>query len=418
MKNINLIKNIVISNKSVVENYFFMTILQVINSFFYLLIYPYLIRVLGETGYGIYVFATTISTFFLFFINFGLDLPATKAVAESNGDKNKIEEIFSIIFTAKTCLFTLCTLLFFVFLFTIPIFKDNMLIFILCYLPIYSFVLFPQWFFQGIQKMRIVTYIQLGVKFLSLPFIFFLVNNSDDLIIYVFIVSITTILGGLIAFYLIYTKYNLKIYWSDLVEIKKWLKFAQPFFYSSIAGSIKEYSIPIIVGSFFDMKDVAIYDLANKIIIVPRTLFMSVNAAIFPKLIVNLKKETVKKMIKIEALLSISVVLFIVLFGKYIVMLMGGEGMETAYYLSILLSTTIISWLVVGVYINFVFIPNEKNHFIAKNQIMALVAFFSACLGGLFICQNIIVFGFAMALSGIVEIFYCSYITRVNKFLV
>ena len=34
-----------------------MTILQILNFLFYLLIYPYLIRVLGAENYGLYVFA-------------------------------------------------------------------------------------------------------------------------------------------------------------------------------------------------------------------------------------------------------------------------------------------------------------------------------------------------------------------------
>ena len=64
---------LVFNNKKIIENYFFMTVLQVLNSFFYLLIYPYLIRALGGSAYGLYVFATSISTYFLFVINFGFD---------------------------------------------------------------------------------------------------------------------------------------------------------------------------------------------------------------------------------------------------------------------------------------------------------------------------------------------------------
>ena len=63
------------------------------------------------------------------------------------------------------------------------------------------------------------------------------------------------------------------------------------------------------------MKDVAIYDLANKIIIVPRTIFMSVNSAIFPKLIVNIRNSLVKKIIRTEFFISFSVVLVIIVFG-------------------------------------------------------------------------------------------------------
>ena len=44
------------NNTKVVENYAFMTILQVLNICFYLLIYPFLIRVLGAESYGLYAF--------------------------------------------------------------------------------------------------------------------------------------------------------------------------------------------------------------------------------------------------------------------------------------------------------------------------------------------------------------------------
>lgn len=404
--------NRISNNKKIIENYFFMTILQVLNSFFYLLIYPYLIRVLGGDAYGLFVFGTSVATYFLFFINFGFDLPATKEVAENYDNKEKLEDILSCIFTSKTYLFFVSLAVLILLIFFFPIFEKNKIIFFLCFISIYSFVLFPQWFFQGLQRMKIVTYIQLGFKFASLPVIFFLIKNTSDLLLYVIIITTTNILGALVAFIIIRFKYHFKITWVSHLRLKKWFKNSQPFFLSSLASSIKEYSIPIIIGSFFGMKEVAIYDLANKLIIVPRTLFMSVNAAIFPKLIININTAFVKKLIRIELLISLSVVFFIFIFGKFIVQVMGGAGMENSYYLAILLGFTVVSWLVVGAYINFVFIPNNKNYFITINQVIAMVSFFILCIGGLMIYNNIIIFGIAMALSGIVEMIYCEYITR------
>ena len=94
-------RSLILNHQKVIENYFFMTILQILNSFFYLLLYPYLIRVLGGESYGLFVFATSVATYFLFFINFGFDLPATKAVAENVEDPQKLQEILSCIFTSK-----------------------------------------------------------------------------------------------------------------------------------------------------------------------------------------------------------------------------------------------------------------------------------------------------------------------------
>ena len=414
---INSLKSIIFNNKSVIENYFFMTILQILNSFFYLLIYPYLIRVLGSEGYGTYVFATSIATYFLFFINFGFDLPATKAIAENVNNNIAKQDILSCIFTSKNYLFLISSLFFGLLLFTVPVFEKNKEVFLLCFLNIYTFVLFPQWFFQGIQKMKVVTFIQLGLKLASLPLIFLLVKSPQNLTLYVFITTLTTVVGGVIAYFIVRLKYKIKIVLVKPHRLKFWFKHSQPFFLSSLASSIKEYSIPIIIGSFFGMKEVAVYDLANKLIIVPRTLFMSVNAAIFPKLIVKINNVFVKKLIRIELLISLSVVFFIFVFGKFIVRFMGGAGMEDSYYLAILLGFTVVSWLVVGAYINFVFIPNNKNYFITANQVIAMVTFFIFCIGGLMIYNNIIIFGVAMALSGMLEIFYCGYITKKHQLL-
>ena len=414
---INSLKSIIFNNKSVIENYFFMTILQILNSFFYLLIYPYLIRVLGSEGYGTFVFATSVATYFLFLINFGFDLPATKAIAENAENRYNQRNILSCIFTSKSYLFIISSLVFGILLFTVPVFEKNKEVFLLCFFNVYSFVLFPQWYFQGIQKMKIVTYIQLGLKLASLPLIFLLIKSPQNLILYVFIISITNILGSLIAYLIIRLKYKIDISWVKPNRLKVWFKESQPFFFSSLAGSIKEYSIPIIIGSFFGMKDVAIYDLANKIIIVPRTIFMGVNSAIFPKLIVNIRNNLVKKIIRIEFFVSFSVVVVIIVFGKFIVKFLGGSGMENSYYLAVLLGFTVVSWLVVGAFINFVFIPNNKNYFITANQVIAMATFFIFCIGGLMIYKNIIIFGVAMALSGMLEILYCVYITKKHQLL-
>ncbi|BCT87676.1 hypothetical protein RYU24_00810 [Acinetobacter variabilis] len=54
--NLSKVKKVLIEYKLVIENYFFMTFLQFLNSFFYLAIYPYLILKMEASEYGISVF--------------------------------------------------------------------------------------------------------------------------------------------------------------------------------------------------------------------------------------------------------------------------------------------------------------------------------------------------------------------------
>ncbi len=296
-------------------------------------------------------------------------------------------------------------------------FNKNYSIFLLCFIQVFSCVLFPQWYFQGIQKMKVVTYIQLGLKLLSLPIIFLLIKGPKELNLYALIVSLISVLGGVIAFGIISYYHKIKIQFVGIRELKTWFKDAFPFFLSTSAGVFKEQSIVIIIGAIFGMKDVAIYDLANKLIMVPRTIFMSINAAIFPKLISNISSSKVKRIINIESLMSLSVIVFIALFGKWIVVLMGGVDMIFAYPLAVLLSVTVMTWLVVGAYISFVFIPANKYFLVSKNQLIALGSFAIYTIIGLSIYNSILVLGIAIALSGITEIIYCKLITKKYKLL-
>lgn len=403
---------VILNNKSVIENYFFMTILQVLNSFFYLLIYPYLIRVLGIEYYGKFVFTTSIITYFIFFINFGFDLPATKFIAQNLNNHSSIERVVSNIFTAKILLFLISLLIVFI----LPVFFDfvnrNFTLFIICFSQTLFYVIFPQWFFQAIQKMKIVTCIQLTLKVLSLPFIFFLIKSKEQLELYAFIVSASSIIGSLIAFYIVRVKFRIVIHLSPLSELYNWFKESIPFFLSNSAGVIKEQSITLIIGSYFGMKEVAIYDLANKIISIPKTLFTSVNAAIFPKIINSISSEKVKQIIRLEYFISILVILLVLALGKFAVLLLGGKDMLAAYPLAVILSFTIMIWLVVGAYISFIFVPNNKYFFATKNQVVALFSFLLFGLVGLLIIKDVMVLCLAIVLSGFCEILYCKWITH------
>lgn len=405
-------------NKKIVENYFYMTILQILNSFFYLLLYPYLIRVLGSESYGLYIYANSIVAYFIFLINFGFDLPATRLVALNYTNRKELNSIISTVFLSKNVLFLISLSIFVVLLLTLPIMKSNSYLFLACFIVVYSHVLLPVWLFQGMQDLKAVTVMQLIFKILSIPLIVLLVKDSKDLISYAFIVSLTTLFSSLAAFMIARFKYNLKIKLTSITEIKDLFNESRPFFYSSLSGTIKDSSIPIILGSYFGMKEVAIYDLANKIIMVPRTLFMSVNAAIFPKLIANINKVLIKNIIRAEYLIAFIAMVFIAIFGKFVVRLLGGAELIEAYYLAIPLSLTIMSWLVVGAYINFTFIPNRLNHLVTHNQLLATAVFFLTCLGGLnLFWESIYMMGIAIALSALVEILFCVYIVRRLKLL-
>jgi len=411
------LKSKVSNNTKVIENYFFMTALQVINSFFGILIYPYLIRVLGAGSYGMYVFALSVTNYLGLFISFGFAFPALKLIVEHKDNRQIKNEVASAVFTSKLILASVSFLILLLLIFLIPSFYKNKLLLIIVFSQVISTVIYPVWYFQGIQKMKIITYIQLTLRILSLPFTFILIKNSNDILKYAIIVSTTNTMSAIIALIYLYKKELIRYHFIPLSILKNYFKDALPFFWSSSAGTIKEESVNIIIGLFFGMKELAFFNLAEKIIIIPRMLTMSINDALFPKIIVNNDKKSIKKIIKLEFIIGVIVFIFIAIFGKWIVFLLGGSGMLNAYPMAVILSITVLVWLLVGSYISFIFVPAKKYYFVTKNQLVALISFFIFCVPGLLIYKNILVIVFSLSISGICEIVYCNYLIKKNNLL-
>jgi len=411
------IKSIFKNNEKVVENYFFMTALQVISSAFGILIYPYLIRVLGSESYGSYVFAVAIVSYFLGLISFGFHFPALKIISQNADDIFIKTKTVSAIFTAKTILVCIAAIIFIFLLLTVPYIRMNKLLFIVVFAQVTSDILYPAWFYQAVQKMAIVTYIQLFFRIVSLPFIFIFISTPNDIILYAIIATLSIILPALGLFlYIIYNE-KIKIRILPLSQLKSYFSEAFPFLWSDAAGLIKQESVTVIIGAFFGMREVALYDLANKIIIIPRMLTTSINSAIFPQVINNLKTQTIKRILRYEWMIGFAIVALVIIFGYWIILLLGGTKMTEAYPLAIILSFSIIVWLVVGSYINFIFVPQNKYYFVTQNQLVALISFMLVGIPAVLITNNIWAIVGALTLSGFCEIAYCMFITRKHNML-
>lgn len=411
------VKQVLQNNKKVMENYFFMTTLQVLNSFFYLIIYPYLINTLGKESYGLYVFVYSIITYFIAIVNFGFDMPALKSTAECRADVEKRSDVYSVVFMAKVGLECIISVIFFVLLWSIPALKNNMVLCLICFGNTMVNILFPVWYFQALQRMKVVTGIQLLFKLLSLPFMFCMIEHPDDVNVYAVIVLLSNLLGAGVAFMLIRYKDGVRLRRVPFPALRGCYKEAFPFFLSNGMNVIKQQSANIVIGSFFGMGEVALYDLANKIFTIPTILTASINGAIFPKLILNLKKESIKKVLRLETLLGIGIILFLIVFGKYVIVLLGGENMLGAYPILIILSCNVLTPLLVGCYCYFLFLPNGLSHVITKNQTVALFAFILAIVIGLLITRNILVLPSAMLFSGLSELVYSNVVIKKRKLL-
>lgn len=412
MIDLKAIRTIWKENATVAENYVFMTVLQALNVCFYLLVYPFLIRVLGVDSYGLYVYAAAVVALFVTFVSFGYDLPAAKRIAENVGDKNAMSQILSEVTTSKLLLEVFAMIVYLGLFLLLPKMQANPILFAIVFFQTTTNIFFPQWYFQGVQRMRVVTYIQVAFKVLSLPFLFWFLHDAQDNWVYALIVTITAIAGGVVAWLIIIYKDGIKVRLVSLSAVQVSIRNALPFFLSNTTGVIKEQGVVLLIGQFLGMNDVAIYDLANKIILIPRTLFSKLNDALFPKMMAQQNESRRRKILIGEIVIGLASIALIAIFGYWAVLLLGGASMMSSYAVSVILSVTILTWLVVGALIYFYIIPSGKAFYITVNQLVALLTTFVFAGVGLFFTHSVYLLAVSLALSGLIEILFCTIVVR------
>lgn len=398
------------NNTKVTENYVFMTLLQVLNVCFYILIYPYLIRVLGAESYGLYAYAAAIIALFITFVSFGFDLPAAKRIAEHAEDAAIKSQVLSEVTTVKILLEFVALGVYTLLLVLAPKMIAHQVLFAIVFAQTLPNILFPQWYFQGVQRMRVVTYIQVAFKLATLPFIFWLLRNPEDNWIYALIVSASSVLGSIVAWLIIRFKDGLRVRLVSIPAAYRVTREALPFFLNNATSVLKEQGIVLLIGQFLGMGDVAIYDLANKIIIIPRTIFSKLNDALFPKMMAQPSASRRKKILLGETVIGLVSIALIAALGYWAVLVLGGKSMLVSYPVSIILSVTILTWLVVGAMIYFYIIPSGKTYYITLNQLIAMLTTFIFAGIGLYVTQSVYLLAASLALAGLGEILFCGYV--------
>ena len=390
----------------VLENYSFMTALSILSALIGLVIYPFVIRMTGKEAYGTYVYAFTIATFFQVLLDYGFYSPCSKAIVEAREDLIERGRIVSSVLVLKAAFAAVCTLVFVGCLCFVPFMQHNRWLCIMTFIQLIAQSLFPIWYFQGMKKMKWVTYINLSLRLATIPLIFWLVRSPQDISLYALIVMASIVIGTVVSYIYLFAD-GIRLQSVDAARLRLLMHDSTPFFATDLTGILKSLAIKTIIKHGFGVGEVAVYDLAEKIITIPRYFTQNINTALFPEVVANATNDRVRRILKYERLIGAGFALLIAVLSYPAVLVLGGNAMLGAVYVTIMLSTTIYTWLVVGGYTNFVFIPAGKYYVITLNQVVSLLSCVLFAFGGLCIWRDISMVAAGVMLSGFVEIVFC-----------
>lgn len=332
-------------HKTLIENFSYLSALQIFNLILPLLTYPYLIRVLGKETYGLIVFAQATIAYLQILVGFGFNMSATKEISIHRDNPDKLSEIVSSVYIIKSLLFILSFLILLALILLIPEAKDYKLLFILTmWLCLYD-VLYPIWYFQGIEKMKYITFITLTSRLIFVLMIFILIHSPSDYLFIPAINGIGALIAGFISIYIVIRVHHIKFKIQSINILTIYIKDSFHIFISTISAKIYVQANKVIIGTLLGMTEVAYYDLGEKITTLLKVPQSLLSQALFPKVSKEKNSLFVKKIFKFSILFNLGLFLLTLVISRYVVLILGGKDMlESVWVINILaLSVPIIA---------------------------------------------------------------------------
>lgn len=317
--------------RRLLENFLSLSTLQVLNYILPLLTVPYLVRILGPERYGLINFALAFVNYFTIFVGYGFDLSATREISIHREDKERVSEIFSSVLVVE-CIFGLLSFVAFTFIVSlVPRFRIERTVFMFSFFTVFGKVLFPVWFFQGIERMRYITVLNALSRGIFTICIFLFIKKQADYVYVPLISSLGTLIAGGISLGIALRNFEVKLYIPTLEALIHQLKEGWHVFISTVAVSLYTVSNAFLLGLFTNNTTVGYYSAAEKIIKAALGLLRPVSQTLYPyvsKLASESRERALKFVKKIllvvgSATFFISLLLF--LFASLIVNVFLGD---------------------------------------------------------------------------------------------
>ncbi len=145
-----------------------------------LMTFPYLARVLGPAGWGSVVFAQAIGAVIAVFVEYGFDISASRETSRHRDEPRRLSELISGVLGAKVVLAAICVCgAIFSRRYTHHIAPSVALFWSSTIWGVCQGINML-WYFQGLERMRLASALEIGGKVVATLSIFVLVRNPDD----------------------------------------------------------------------------------------------------------------------------------------------------------------------------------------------------------------------------------------------
>jgi PST family polysaccharide transporter len=268
--------------KIIAKNYVALLFIQGTNFILPLIIFPYLVRTLGSEKYGLVMVAQSVALFLTIIVDFGFNISATREVANLKNDKEKLSQFYWNVFSIKLVLIIITFLLLLGLIICVDKFSVDPLVYLFSFGLVLGQAIFPTWFFQGIEKMQVITIVNVAAKLFFTISLFFVVLSPSDYQYVPIFNGLGFVISGLFGF--VFSLQYVKFIFPKLSQVKEIIENSSSLFFSNFAVSLYTSSNTLILGFFAGDSMAGVYASMEKLILAIKSLYSPFYQAIFPNL--------------------------------------------------------------------------------------------------------------------------------------
>lgn len=304
----NLLKNIVSLGAVQIANY----VLPFVSV-------PILVRIIGPSNYGTINYYTSFTAYFALLINYGFDYSGTRVIAVEKDNIVKRNEHLSKILSAKSMLFVLSLLVFFVSLIFVHRTPEEQKVAVYTFLITISYVFSPNWFYQGMQKLTNVAIFNLSSKVVYTVLILVIIHQKDAYVWQPLLLSLTQIAVSIISLVYAISLFKISFVRITLKSVFQLIWGDRMIFFTMLATNLYTDTNIVILGAFESKEHVGYFTAAWKFIFIFLMIIsFPLSQALFPFIAESFSKskekgiELTKKLLPIVIYFTggVSIVLF------------------------------------------------------------------------------------------------------------
>lgn len=269
-----------IKKDSVKKNIIYQSVYQILLVLLPLVTSPYISRVLGAEGVGVYSYTNSIIYFFLMAANLGIVNYGGRTIAALSHKPEEMSRAFWGIYFCHGTITVLVTAAYFLSLF----FSDSKYVDVsFCQSFQLLAALFDiTWFFTGIQRFKVTVIRNIIVRLITVVLIFVLVKERGDVWKYILLLSVGNFIGQAAVWsqlkaYIRFVKVPFK-------EIFSHLKPMFILFIPVVAMSVYKYMDKLMLPNLSTMSELGFYENSEKIMTIPLGLITSLGVVMLPKM--------------------------------------------------------------------------------------------------------------------------------------